>query len=682
MANVRNEIYTTIDSIYKENKMMQEELDALYVEEGVSSKSIRQQLIEAKEYLKFLEDQCSESAEERLMRLIFGSHQENEKNDCIRKEIKDQKLKIETLNMQAENFGKAVLKSMVGKNTDMRKYPSIELRNKVVLANLGIARGIAARYYKKNPTKYEFDDLFQIACLGLLSASYYYVPLGEAKFSTYASKCIENKLKRELYPKKNKKQSSGVFHLKEEQDKISLLSDFLKVLPLGGNETSFLRYLNMCISQSNKKHYAAGKGNQILKIPLRGLKGLKAFNDDAIARYDEFVDYFSKIVRQSHLNDLITDEERELVSMFANYKNVSPDCLDKWTLREYVKIYFNKLVNVIWYLEAESELNKENGDTPTRKEILDKLNKRVREYNSKMKHGINDYYYHNLKYPDNYIWEYYDNYDVDLFAEDAKEQREEEKWSISEDVRSKVNYWIDKYDDLLDEINELSHNSGLLIRCRVSSQTFGPKQLVCIEEYGDLELADDVLEFEVKELLSYLYNQLRYFNNDAVNDLVEGVLKERKENIVKIVKECNQSVFAHNKEVVEDGEDFSAFGKHKKKYNISDIDNIEEDIQVLFSIDDNLVESRIEAKRAVDLSIEDSVEISMFLEDYHNALLELTDVERNVLMQWFDEDGLHTAGAKEIGESLGITPKKVYREKEKALKKLAKNQIMQSYNEE
>ena len=141
-------------------------------------------------------------------------------------------------------------------------------------------------------------------------------------------------------------------------------------------------------------------------------------------------------------------------------------------------------------------------------------------------------------------------------------------------------------------------------------------------------------------------------------------------------------MFAHNKEVVEDGQDFSVFGKHKKKYSISDIDNIEEDIQVLFSIDDNLAESRIDAKRVADLSIEDSVEISMFLEDYRKALLELTDVERNVLMQWFDEDGLHTAGAKEIGENLGITPKKVYREKEKALKKLASNPIMQSYNEE
>ena len=126
----------------------------------------------------------------------------------------------------------------------------------------------------------------------------------------------------------------------------------------------------------------------------------------------------------------------------------------------------------------------------------------------------------------------------------------------------------------------------------------------------------------------------------------------------------------------------SIYGQNKMTQEELDELYIEEDIQVLFSIDDNLAESRIDAKREVDLSVEDSVQISMFLEDYQAALLELTDIERNVLLAWFDENGVHAAGAKEIGESLGITSKKVYREKEKALKKLAKNPIMQSYNEE
>ena len=70
------------------------------------------------------------------------------------------------------------------------------------------------------------------------------------------------------------------------------------------------------------------------------------------------------------------------------------------------------------------------------------------------------------------------------------------------------------------------------------------------------------------------------------------------------------------------------------------------------------------------------------MQDYYKELDKLTYLEREVLLRYFDSLGQHSVTAKEIGNDLGITPAKVYKEKDKALKKLQNSKIMQSYIEE
>ena len=79
--------------------------------------------------------------------------------------------------------------------------------------------------------------------------------------------------------------------------------------------------------------------------------------------------------------------------------------------------------------------------------------------------------------------------------------------------------------------------------------------------------------------------------------------------------------------------------------------------------------------------MEEQAEVKLFLEDYHRVLETLSPIQKNILNLWFDEDGIHSMSAKEISFALGVSPKKVYREKEKAIKILQKSKVLQGYRE-
>lgn len=80
-------------------------------------------------------------------------------------------------------------------------------------------------------------------------------------------------------------------------------------------------------------------------------------------------------------------------------------------------------------------------------------------------------------------------------------------------------------------------------------------------------------------------------------------------------------------------------------------------------------------------SVEEEVELKLFLEDYQEALEELNELQRVILQYWFDENGIHSMNAKEIASLLNLTPAKVYQEKDKAIKKLQKSKKLKSYSE-
>jgi len=85
---------------------------------------------------------------------------------------------------------------------------------------------------------------------------------------------------------------------------------------------------------------------------------------------------------------------------------------------------------------------------------------------------------------------------------------------------------------------------------------------------------------------------------------------------------------------------------------------------------------------AISFSTEEEALNNIFLDDYHQSLSQLPEMERQVLERYFDELGIHSEKVKEIGKDLGITPNKVYKVKSKALTRLRNDPIMQSYLED
>lgn len=69
--------------------------------------------------------------------------------------------------------------------------PTVEQR---VTANLPLARFIAARYARRGGES--FDDLYQVACLGLVLAAQRFDPGRGFTFSTYANSVISGEIKR------------------------------------------------------------------------------------------------------------------------------------------------------------------------------------------------------------------------------------------------------------------------------------------------------------------------------------------------------------------------------------------------------------------------------------------------------------------------------------------------------
>lgn len=73
---------------------------------------------------------------------------------------------------------------------------------------------------------------------------------------------------------------------------------------------------------------------------------------------------------------------------------------------------------------------------------------------------------------------------------------------------------------------------------------------------------------------------------------------------------------------------------------------------------------------------------NVFMSDYFEELKKLPELEREVLLRWFDEEGYPSMTAQEIGEELNITPDKVLRLKENALVRLKSSKKLQSYNKD
>lgn len=676
------EIYQEIDELIKYFSLSKEEIDQMYLEEGITDKSLEQQILDVEKELDNLANRYGVSIESKLLDLIWNSdhrrfsvidemniyerkledieykfkdssldndtflffyakyqeyenylhelqqeyltYQEQDEVERVDKEryreLKKRLLdKRDKLQEQLNHPEEKIISVGIGRRRKSRKYPSIELRNKVFYGTIRLAQFYARKYQDKSREKFTYDDLFQIASEALLSACHYYVPHGNANFFTYASCCIRNRFHKELFPKK-KKRTKNFFE--QEKHNMSFIEMFLS---LQFRRYGYTRYTSDRLVQKFKKLIAQYNRemldtNQPSKVFL-----VERRKKDTSEIHELLIEKVSKLLSSSKLQLLISDDDRKTVSELAGYYRVFFGDLEAWTLFEYLQIYRKKLEDIETYLAIVSEVQNDYLDNSLfYEEVLDRFNKKVHDFNSNV---------YRLKYVDKVPWqsrityyqEYFDQYGVNFLYNDF--------FDVGISRQEEINHIRDEKDkELTDTIYKNNLDTGI-----------------------DGEEHERVL-----------------------NHLVEEELVSRRNHILEVLKEKNEPIYAANKKSLEDKK---YIGKsYRRKYRMQDILEIEKDISLLYSDDESIFDSP-DVRKNNPLSVEEQIEVQFFLEDYHQTLEELSPIQKTILNLWFDEDGFHSMSAKEISSTLGISSKKVYREKEKAINHLQKSKVIQGYRE-
>lgn len=692
---MRSEIYQEIDELIRDFSLSKEEIDQMYLEEGITDKSLEQQILDIEKELDELANRYGMSADSKLLDLIWNSnhrrfivinemnvyeqrledieyqlenssldddtflflcakyqeyksclqglqqeyltYQEQDEIDRMDKEkYQDLKTKLldkrDKLQEKLDHPEEKVFSVGIGKRRKSRNYPSNELRNKVFYGTIRLAQFYARRYQNQAKEKFTYDDLFQIASEALLSACHYYVPNGNANFFTYASCCIRNRLNKELYPKKRKKTKD---FFEQEKHNMSYIEMFLN-LQLRGTGTfirpnrytavGFMRKFKKLIAQYNSDMLNTNQPSKVFSVGNRKM--------DESEQYELLIDKVSKMLSTGKLQLLVSDDDRKMVSELAFYHNVFSGDLEPWTLLEYLKIYVKRLEDVEDYLSIFEEIRKDGVDGELfYDEVLKRFNQKVHEFNSNV---------YRLKQVDDiplrrrttYFDEYFNQYDVNFLYNESFDEgisREEEKEQIREE----------KDEELMN--------------------------LMC-ENRSDEDFDWDYLGFQKNEEYE-----------ETLDKMVKEELASRKEYVLETVKKKNEPIFSANRKKLEDKK---YLGKsYRRKYRMQDILEIEKDISLLYSDDESIFDSSDIRRKNVHSSVEEQAEVGLFLEDYHRALEELNPIQKDILNLWFDENGIHSMSAKEISSTLGIPSKKVYREKEKAIKSLQKSKVLKGYLE-
>jgi len=579
-----------------------------------------------------------------------------------------------------------------------RIFPSNELRNEIVCGTLGVAKYWAGIYFHKVDNTVPFDDLLQVAREALISAAHYYIPSDRAKFTTYASRCIENKLKKEVYARKQlkKRPYKPNDFFQKEKDKIKYIKMFLE-----STKTK---------SRSGKTTYYSENYVETISVMLfRFKKQIRCHNTQANLREENrrlFPSYSGigtqeklevitnriiQMINESKIKTLITNEDRELSSMLVNYKNGSKDTQEIYQLIDYLEWYLYKLNLIENYFKVEKELMVKNDDiTPTDAEILEELNKKIKLDNQEIyklkKEGAlkksNSY-----KFLYDYYNEYKDVYKVDPFIspEDyeidslssKKKERDDIAYEFEEDER------IYNLEHMIKSIRYSRSEKVVLFFSDDELQRYDDWEE--FEEETEYENADIFLKEEALESLRTIIDSIPKLTE---KEYVTMILQQRKETINAILKEKNTPIIEHNREVAKLEEKLNLGNKYKRHLKDNQIVEIKNNIELLFGDDSELLilmnsgRSKDKWHRFNYLSVEDEALNNIFLEDYYKALRKLPKLESQVLLKYFDENGVHSMKAKEISAELDITEKQVYKIKTKALKRLSKDDKLKSYKEE
>ena len=97
---MKNEIYQEIDVLIRDFSLSKEEIDQMYLEEGIIDKSLQQQLLDIKKELDNLANRYGMSAESKLLDLVSFDY----RKVTVINEMNVYEQKLENIESQLEDF--------------------------------------------------------------------------------------------------------------------------------------------------------------------------------------------------------------------------------------------------------------------------------------------------------------------------------------------------------------------------------------------------------------------------------------------------------------------------------------------------------------------------------------------------------------------------------------------------
>lgn len=577
-----------------------------------------------------------------------------------------------------------------------RKFPSKELRNKVVCGNLGLAGYLARKYFVMCDKSVPINDLVQIAFESLISAAHYYIPSDQAKFSTYAAKCMQNKLKHEIWSKNKMKKRpyKPKDFFEKEEDRMKYIQMFFESLKYrtksGKLRISHKETDSVILHRMNKQIIEFNRDKRFREEASRMFK--KVSSKNASENLHKLLQEFFSIMKDGKVNVLINNDERDIISLLVNYEGITKANQELYQTYYYLQWYLQKLDSIKKYFEIEQKLSLENdGITPTEEEILEEFNKQIKDINKERYHLRQEGFF-SLMRPSfkvfyDYYNEYLNTYSVDFFQDsdpssehDGIISRKKEK----DEIASEYEEFQDRVEESERLIEYIENNPSPRVILFFSDDN-GVKWYEDYEDYSEEEEIPENAEVLTKlEAIDKLKEQKGTVLTEE--DYVKTELKKRAAAVNAILREKNAPIIEKNREIKKQIDMYDSGKKFQNHLKPRDISTIKHDIELLFGDDAEILllstSGRENRRRQCRLSTEEEALDNLFLEDYHRALEELPELERRVMQLYYDETGAHSMKAKEIGAQLDISDNKVYKAKTKALKLLSNNQKIREYNEE
>lgn len=567
-----------------------------------------------------------------------------------------------------------------------RKFPSIELRDKIVLGYLGLAKGLAGKYFRLCDKSIEYDDLVQTAYEALMSAAHYYVPSPRATFKTYATRCIENKLKHSIGESKKRRRNRPTKPLEfiDEElrrlDYITMFIDANRCVTGRNGEKCFSNYFQLkpvgvqykfkrSLRDYNRERRSLGEDKK--QLPSFKVKKRES-------GFQEILSGATRYLKESKLKVLISDSDMEMASLVVSTESCRGDLREIYELLYILKLYQSRLESVRILLSSEMELALANdGIVPSNEELLEDINRKIAIENKgiyRAKHSDNRVFYKRL---DNYNAIYYDLWRVDFFANrTSSESRASERDKLGEDFKYMSEDTVYHYRSLIEDIMD------------------SEEDIVCLYSHSDDEECASFLVtwdtdcwdfgeekvFTKSEATEFLRCRIEEIESLTVEEYVLKALEWRKQKTLEELKRINDSIVRDNRDI-EDMVRQQSATRYVRYWTPDDVRDASNWLTLLYESGLSFGYSSQSKIAKTSLSVEDEAFGNMFMDDYLKALDCLTPLAREILLMYYDENGVHSFKAKEIAERLGIKERDVYREKDKALKILKKSDVLKNYLE-